>query len=317
MGIEDALAAIDKSFGTGAVRRGDDEDFIPTDWVSSGSISLDRALGGRGFPRGAMVMVYGPYSSGKTTVALHAVANAQKAGGTCAYIDAEFAYNAEHAARLGVDTSELLVCQPETAENGLEITDRLIRSGDIAVLVIDSVAALVPRAEVEGDMGDSHVGRQARLMGQACRKLTAPAAQNNTLVIWINQIRQGIGPFAGEVVAGGKGLGFYCWQIVDVRKIETLKVSDKPVGNRTKATVKKNKVAPPLLVAEFDILYSCGISREAELIELGAKKSGSWFSFNDIKLGQGKENARLFLLDNPDVAVSIEKSLTATQEEKK
>lgn len=306
MGIEDALASIDKAFGSGAIRRGSDDDFVPTDWVSTGSIALDRALGGRGFPLGAHVMVYGPFSSGKTTVALHAVAAAQRAGKLCAFIDAEFSYNPDRAEIIGVDTNELLVCQPDTAENGLEIAERLVRSGDVSVVVIDSVSALTPRAEVEGDMGDSHVGRQARLLGQACRKLTAPAAQNNCLVIWINQVRQGIGPYAGEVVSGGKALGFYCWQIVDVRKIETLKAGDKPVGNRTKATVKKNKVGPPLQIAEFDILYSCGISREAELVELGAKKSGAWYSFDDVKLGQGKENARLFLLDNPDVADRIE-----------
>jgi len=316
MGIDEALSGIDKAFGAGTVRRGSDDDFVPTDWVSTGSIALDRALGGRGFPLGAHVMVYGPYSSGKTTVALHAVANAQMAGRLCAFIDAEFAYNPDRAKLLGVNTDDLLVCQPDTAENGLEIAERLIRSGDVSVLVIDSVAALTPRAEVEGDMGDSHVGRQARLLGQACRKLTAPAAQNNCLVIWINQVRQGIGPYAGEVVSGGKALGFYCWQIVDVRRIETLKSGDNPVGNRTKAKIKKNKVGPPEQVAEFDILYSCGISREAELIELGAKKSGSWFSFDDIKLGQGKENARLFLLDNPDVADKIEQSITNQEDGK-
>ena len=314
MGIEDALAGIDKAFGSGTVRRGNDDDFVPTDWVSTGSVALDRALGGRGFPLGAHVMVYGPYSSGKTTVALHAVANAQRAGKLCAFIDAEFAYNPDRAETIGVDTGELYVCQPDTAENGLEIAERLIRSGEVAVLVIDSVAALTPRAEVEGDMGDSHVGRQARLLGQACRKLTAPAAQNNTLVIWINQIRQGIGPYAGEVVSGGKALGFYCWQIVKVSPVEKLKAGDKTIGSRTKAVVKKNKVGPPEAVAEFDILYSCGISRESELVELGAKKSGAWYSFGDIKLGQGKENARLFLLDNPDVADKIEKSI-AHQEE--
>lgn len=313
-GIEAALSKIDKAFGKDAVRRIGDEADRPIDVVPSGSIALDLALGIGGFPRGKMVEIYGPYSSGKTTIALHAIANAQKKGGLCAFIDAEFALDPKNARNIGVDTDELLVCQPETGEQGLEIVDTLVRSGDVSVIVVDSVAALVPRAEVEGDMGDAHVGRQARLIGQACRKMTYALGVNNTLLIWINQLRQNIGVTYGsnETVPGGKSLGFYCSQVLDVRKIETLKDSDgNATGSRTKVKVAKNKVAPPLRLAEFDLIYGVGISRESELIDIGAAKriivkSGSWYKYNDSPIGQGKENARQFLIDNPAIAADIE-----------
>ncbi|MGB3699252.1 MAG: recombinase RecA [Gordonia sp. (in: high G+C Gram-positive bacteria)] len=308
-----ALAQIDKSFGKGSVMRLGEDTRPPMEVIPTGSVALDIALGIGGLPRGRIVEVYGPESSGKTTVALHAVANAQAAGGIAAFIDAEHALDPEYAAKLGVDIDALLVSQPDTGEQALEIADMLIRSGAIDILVIDSVAALVPKAEIEGEMGDSHVGLQARLMSQALRKMTSGLNNTNTTAIFINQLREKIGVMFGspETTTGGKALKFYASVRLDVRRIETLKDGTDAVGNRTRVKVVKNKVAPPFKQAEFDILYGHGISREGSLIDLGVaegfiRKSGSWFTYEGDQLGQGKENARKFLLANPDVANEIE-----------
>ncbi|MFT4201654.1 recombinase RecA [Gordonia sp. (in: high G+C Gram-positive bacteria)] len=311
-----ALAQIDKNYGKGSVMRLGEETKQPIEIIPTGSVALDIALGIGGLPRGRVVEIYGPESSGKTTVALHAVANAQAQGGIAAFIDAEHALDPDYAARLGVDTDALLVSQPDTGEQALEIADMLIRSGALDILVIDSVAALVPRAEIEGEMGDSHVGLQARLMSQALRKMTSALSNSNTTAIFINQLREKIGVMFGspETTTGGKALKFYSSVRLDVRRIETLKDGTDAVGNRTRVKVVKNKVAPPFKQAEFDILYGEGISREGSLIDLGVnegfiRKSGSWFTYEGDQLGQGKENARTFLKENPDIADEIEKKI--------
>jgi len=311
--LESALAQIDRQFGKGSVMRLGSDERAPVAVVPTGSIALDVALGVGGLPRGRIVEIYGPESSGKTTLTLHAIANAQKAGGIAAFIDAEHALDPEYAKKLGVDIDALLVSQPDTGEQALEIADMLVRSGAIDLIVIDSVAALVPRAEIEGEMGDSHVGLQARLMSQALRKLTGGLNQTNTTMIFINQLREKIGVFFGspETTAGGKALKFYASVRLDIRRIETLKDGTDAVGNRTRVKVVKNKMAPPFKQAEFDILYGVGISREGSLIDFGVehgivKKSGSWYTYDGDQLGQGKENARNFLIKNPDVALTIE-----------
>jgi recombination protein RecA len=311
-----ALAQIDKQFGKGSVMRLGERPTIPMAVIPTGSIALDVALGIGGLPRGRVVEVYGPESSGKTTVALHAVANAQAAGGIAAFIDAEHALDPDYARALGVDTDALLVSQPDTGEQALEITDMLIRSGAIDVIVIDSVAALVPRAEIEGEMGDSHVGLQARLMSQALRKITGALNNTNTTAIFINQLREKIGVMFGspETTTGGRALKFYASVRLDVRRIEALKDGTDAVGNRTRVKVVKNKVASPFKQAEFDIIYGQGISREGSLIDVGVeqtiiRKSGAWYTYDGDQLGQGKENARKFLKENPDVAAEIEKKI--------
>ena len=314
--LEVALSQIDKQFGKGSVMRLGDDNRPPVQVIPTGSLALDVALGIGGLPRGRVIEVYGPESSGKTTVALHAVANAQKAGGNAAFIDAEHALDPVYARALGVDTDSLLVSQPDTGEQALEIADMLIRSGGIDILVIDSVAALVPKAEIEGEMGDSHVGLQARLMSQALRKITGALSATGTTAIFINQLREKIGVFFGspETTTGGKALKFYASVRIDVRRIETLKEAGSPVGNRTRAKVVKNKMAPPFKQAEFDIVYGKGISREGSIIDMGVeagivRKSGSWFTYGDDQLGQGKENVRQFLVDNPELANEIEQKI--------
>jgi recombination protein RecA len=314
--LDTALAQIERSFGKGSVMRLGDETRAPMDVIPTGSIALDVALGIGGLPRGRVVEIYGPESSGKTTVALHAVANAQRAGGIAAFIDAEHALDPDYASKLGIDTDALLVSQPDTGEQALEISDMLVRSGAIDVIVIDSVAALVPRAEIEGEMGDSHVGLQARLMSQALRKMTGALSGTGTTAIFINQLREKIGVMFGspETTTGGRALKFYASVRLDVRRIETLKDGTESVGNRTRVKVVKNKVAPPFRQAEFDILYGHGISREGSLIDLGVeqgivRKAGAWYTYDGDQLGQGKENARAFLRDNPDVADGIEKKI--------
>ncbi|HTR69127.1 MAG TPA: recombinase RecA [Mycobacteriales bacterium] len=311
-----ALSNIERQHGKGAVMRLGDETRVPIDVIPSGAIALDVALGIGGLPRGRIVEIYGPESSGKTTVALHAVANAQAAGGIAAFIDAEHALDPDYAKALGVDIDELLVSQPDTGEQALEIADMLIRSGAIDILVIDSVAALVPRAEIEGEMGDSHVGLQARLMSQALRKITGALATSGTTAIFINQLREKIGVFFGspETTTGGKALKFYASVRLDVRRIETLKDGQDAVGSRTRVKVVKNKVAPPFKQAEFDIMWGQGISREGSLIDMGVdhgivRKSGAWYTYEADQLGQGKENSRAFLRDNPDLANEIEKKI--------
>jgi recombination protein RecA len=314
--LDVALAQIEKQHGKGSVMRLGDRTATPIEVIPTGSIALDVALGIGGLPRGRVVEIYGPESSGKTTVALHAVANAQAAGGVAAFIDAEHALDPSYAKALGVDTDALLVSQPDTGEQALEIMDMLIRSGAIDIVVVDSVAALVPRAEIEGEMGDSHVGLQARLMSQALRKITGAISNTNTTAIFINQLREKIGVMFGspETTSGGKALKFYASIRLDVRRIETLKDGADAVGNRTRVKVVKNKVAPPFKQAEFDIVYGQGISREGSLIDVGVeqgliKKSGAWYTYENDQLGQGKENVRSFLRDNPDLADEIEKKI--------
>jgi recombination protein RecA len=314
--LDVALAQIDKQFGKGSVMRLGDRPYVPIEVIPTGSIALDIALGIGGLPRGRIIEIYGPESSGKTTVALHAVANAQALGGIAAFIDAEHALDPEYARALGVDTDALLVSQPDTGEQALEIMDMLIRSGAIDIVVVDSVAALVPRAEIEGEMGDSHVGLQARLMSQALRKVTGALSNSGTTAIFINQLREKIGVMFGspETTTGGKALKFYASIRLDVRRIETLKDGGDAVGNRTRVKVVKNKVAPPFKQAEFDIVYGQGISREGSLIDVGVeqgivKKSGAWYTYDGDQLGQGKENVRNFLRDNPDMADEIEKKI--------
>jgi recombination protein RecA len=314
--LEIALAQIDKHYGKGSVMRLGEEGRAPIEVIPTGSIALDVALGIGGLPRGRVIEVYGPESSGKTTIALHAVANAQRAGGIAAFIDAEHALDPDYAKALGVDTDALLVSQPDTGEQALEIADMLIRSGALDVVVIDSVAALVPRAEIEGEMGDSHVGLQARLMSQALRKITGALSNSGTTAIFINQLREKVGVFFGspETTTGGKALKFYASVRLDIRRVETLKDGSDAVGNRTRVKVVKNKCAPPFKQAEFDILYGHGISKEGSLIDLGVeqgvvRKSGAWYTYEGDQLGQGKENARKFLADNPDVAAEIEKRI--------
>jgi recombination protein RecA len=314
--LDIAVSQIEKQFGKGSVMRLGERATVPIEVIPTGSIALDVALGIGGLPRGRVVEIYGPESSGKTTVALHAVANAQAAGGVAAFIDAEHALDPDYARALGVDTDALLVSQPDTGEQALEIADMLIRSGALDVIVIDSVAALVPRAEIEGEMGDSHVGLQARLMSQALRKITGALSNSGTTAIFINQLREKIGVMFGspETTTGGKALKFYASIRLDVRRIETLKDGSDAVGNRTRVKVVKNKVAPPFKQAEFDIVYGQGISREGSLIDVGVeqgliKKSGAWYTYDSDQLGQGKENVRSFLRDNPDLADEIEKKI--------
>ena len=311
--LDAALAMIEKDFGKGAIMRLGEDKRPPIQSISSGNTAIDVALGIGGWPRGRIVEIYGPESSGKTTVALHAIAQAQKAGGIAAFIDAEHALDPEYARKLGVDTDNLLVSQPDTGEQALEIADMLVRSGAIDIIVIDSVAALTPKAEIEGEMGDSHVGLQARLMSQALRKMTGALHNSGTTAIFINQLREKIGVMFGspETTTGGKALKFYASVRCDVRRIQTLKDGQDSIGNRTKLKVVKNKVSPPFKVAEFDIMYGEGISRESSLIDMGVdngivKKSGSWFTYEGEQLGQGKEKARLFLKGNPDIADVIE-----------
>ena len=314
--LDAALAQIERQFGKGSVMRMGEEGRPPVDVIPTGSIALDVALGIGGLPKGRVIEVYGPESSGKTTLTLHAIANVQKAGGTAAFIDAEHALDPEYARKLGVDIDNLLVSQPDTGEQALEIADMLIRSGAIDLIVIDSVAALVPRAEIEGEMGDSHVGLQARLMSQALRKITGALHAHGTTAIFINQLREKIGVMFGspETTTGGKALKFYASVRLDIRRIETLKDGSEPVGNRTRVKVVKNKMAPPFKQAEFDVLFGEGISREGSLIDLGVeqgivKKSGAWYTYEGDQLGQGKENARQFLRDNPDLTDELDKRL--------
>ena len=312
--IEVALTQIEKQFGKGSIMRlGSKQALVPVDVIPTGAISLDAALGVGGVPRGRVVEVYGPEASGKTTLALHLVAEAQKRGGMAAFVDAEHALDAKYAARLGVDVDNLLVSQPDYGEQALEITEALVRSNAIDIIVIDSVAALVPRAELEGDMGDSMPGLQARLMSQALRKLTALVSKSKTCLVFINQIREKIGVMFGspETTTGGRALKFYSSVRLDVRRIASIKDAEQVVGNRTRVKVVKNKMAPPFRDAEFDILYGEGISKEGDLLDLAAgmnliEKSGSWYSFAGERIGQGRENTRQFLLQNPDVYAKIE-----------
>ncbi|MDO4610812.1 recombinase RecA [Corynebacterium sp.] len=311
--LDVALANIEKDFGKGAIMRLGDEERPPIRAISSGNTAINVALGIGGFPRGRIVEIYGPESSGKTTVALHAIAEAQKDGGIAAFIDAEHALDPQYAAKLGVDTDNLLVSQPDTGEQALEIADMLVRSGAIDIIVIDSVAALTPKAEIDGEMGDSHVGLQARLMSQALRKMAGALSHSGTTAIFINQLREKIGVMFGspETTTGGKALKFYASVRCDIRRIQTLKEGQDAVGNRTRLKVVKNKVSPPFKIAEFDILYGEGISREGSILDMGVdngivKKSGSWFTYEGDQLGQGKEKSRQFLKDNPDIAEEIE-----------
>ena len=314
--LEAAISQIDQNFGKGSVMRLGQQQALDVEAISTGSLSLDLALGIGGLPKGRIIEIYGPESSGKTTLALHAIAEAQKQGGSCAFVDAEHALDPVYAKKLGVNIDELLISQPDAGEQALEIADTLVRSGAISVMVIDSVAALVPRAELEGDMGDTHVGLQARLMSQALRKLTSSISKSNCLVIFINQIRLKIGVMFGspETTAGGNALKFYSSVRLDIRRIGAIKDKDDIVGNQTRVKVVKNKVAPPFRTVEFDIMYGEGISKHGELIDLGVAadiidKAGAWFSYNDQRIGQGKENAKKYLKDNPDTALEIENKI--------
>ena len=311
--LDAALQQIERLFGRGSVMKLGQREVIQVETFSTGSLGLDIALGIGGFPKGRIVEIYGPESSGKTTLALHVVANAQQAGGTCAFIDAEHALDPIYAKKLNIDINDLIISQPDTGEQGLDIADTLVRSGAIDVLVVDSVAALVPKAELEGDMGDSHMGLQARLMSQALRKITGSVSKTNCLVIFINQIRQKIGIMFGnpETTTGGNALKFYSSIRLDIRRIGAIKDKESMLGNQTRVKVVKNKLAPPFRTVEFDILYGEGISKNGELIDLGVtagiiEKSGSWYSYNGIKIGQGRESARRYLKDNPNVAKEVE-----------
>jgi recombination protein RecA len=312
------LAQIEKQFGKGSIMRLGDRPEVPIEGLSTGSLSLDLALGGSGLPKGRIIEVFGPESSGKTTLTLHAIANAQRAGGACAFIDAEHAVDPSYARKLGVDTDNLILSQPDTGEQALEICEMLVRSNAFAVIVIDSVAALVPRAELEGEMGDTHVGLQARLMSQAMRKLTGTISKTGTCVIFINQIREKVGVFFGspETTTGGRALKFYSSVRLDIRRIGALKVGEETVGNRVKVTVVKNKVAPPFRRAEFDVLFNHGMSREGDVLDLAVEKnivekSGTWMSFGATRLGQGRDKARDFLIENRDVLAEIEAKVRA------
>ncbi|MBQ9090314.1 MAG: recombinase RecA [Alphaproteobacteria bacterium] len=317
--LDAALAQIERAFGKGSIMRlGQKDNAVEIPAISTGSLGLDLALGVGGLPRGRIIEIYGPESSGKTTLALHVVAEAQKKGGTCAYIDAEHAMDPIYAGKLGVNINELLISQPDTGEQALEIADTLVRSGTIDVLVVDSVAALVPKAELEGEMGDSHMGLQARLMSQALRKITASVARANTLVIFINQIRMKIGVMFGnpETTTGGNALKFYASVRLDIRRIGAVKDKENTVGNQTRVKVVKNKVAPPFKTVDFDILYGEGISKTGELLDLGVKsglieKAGSWFSCKGERIGQGRESARAFLKSHPEIADEIEQAVRA------
>ena len=315
--LEAALGQIEKAFGKGSVMKlGQTQESVDIEAISTGSLGLDIALGIGGLPRGRIIEIYGPESSGKTTLALHAAAEAQKKGGVCAFVDAEHALDPAYAKKLGVDIDELVISQPDAGEQALEIADTLVRSGAIDVLVVDSVAALVPRAELEGEMGDTHVGLQARLMSQALRKLTSSISKSNCLVIFINQIRLKIGVMFGnpETTSGGNALKFYASVRLDIRRIGAIKDRDDIVGNQTRVKVVKNKVAPPFRVVEFDIMYGEGISKTGELLDLGVnanivEKAGAWFSYNGERIGQGRENAKKFLIENPVVASTIENAV--------
>jgi len=314
--LDAALSQIERAFGKGSIMKLGQDQIVEIESISTGCIGLDIALGIGGLPRGRVVEVYGPESSGKTTLALHAVAEAQKGGGVCAFIDAEHALDPVYARKLGVDINELLISQPDSGEQALEIADTLVRSGAVDILVIDSVAALTPRAELEGEMGDSLPGLQARLMSQALRKLTASIAKSNTMMIFINQIRMKIGVMFGspETTTGGNALKFYSSVRLDIRRIGQIKDRDEVVGNQTRVKVVKNKVAPPFKQVEFDIMYGQGISKTGELIDLGVKagiveKSGSWYSYNSERIGQGRENSKTFLAENPDIADQIETAI--------
>ena len=317
LALEGAISQIEKNFGKGSVMKlGENDQNIDIQSISTGSLGLDIALGIGGFPKGRIIEIYGPESSGKTTLALHAIAEAQKQGGSCAFVDAEHALDPVYAKKLGVNIDELLISQPDAGEQALEIADTLVRSGAISVMVIDSVAALVPRAELEGDMGDTHVGLQARLMSQALRKLTSSISKSNCLVIFINQIRLKIGVMFGspETTTGGNALKFYSSVRMDIRRIGAIKDKDEIIGNQTRVKIVKNKVAPPFKVVEFDIMYGEGISKLGELVDLGVKaeiidKSGSWFSYKNTKIGQGRENVKNFLNDNPTIAKEIENQI--------
>ena len=311
--LDMALAQIERQFGEGAVMKMGERGQMKVEAVSSGSLAIDVALGIGGLPRGRVVEVYGPEASGKSTLAMHVVAEAQRTGGICAYVDAEHAMDPDYAKNIGVDVDELLISQPDTGEQALEITDMLIRSGAIDVVVIDSVAALTPRAEIEGEMGDTHVGLQARLMSQALRKLTANLSKTKTIVIFINQLREKIGVMFGspETTPGGRALKFYSSVRIDIRRIEAIKSDGEVTGSRTRIKVVKNKVAPPFRQAEFDIMYGKGISREGSLIDVGVeqgivKKSGAWYTYEGEQLGQGRENAKQFLTANPEIMVEID-----------
>ena len=314
--LDAAVTQIERAFGKGSIMKLGQQDVVEADVISTGSLGLDIGLGIGGLPRGRVVEIYGPESSGKTTLALHVVAEAQKIDGTCAFVDAEHALDPVYAKKLGVDVQDLLISQPDAGEQALEIADTLVRSGAIDVLVIDSVAALVPRAELEGEMGDTHVGLQARLMSQALRKLTSSVAKSNTLIIFINQIRMKIGVMFGnpETTSGGNALKFYSSVRMEIRRIGAIKDRDEVVGNQTRVKVVKNKMAPPFKVVEFDIMYGEGVSKTGELLDFGVKagiveKSGSWFSYDSQRIGQGRENAKTFLSENPNVAQEIENQI--------
>lgn len=314
--IESAMTQIEKQFGKGSIMKLGEHSVLNVDAISTGCLDLDIALGIGGVPRGRIIEIFGPESSGKTTMALHVIAEAQKIGGAAAFIDAEHALDPNYAKNLGVDIDNLVVSQPDTGEQALEITEALVRSNAIDVVVIDSVAALVPRAEIEGEMGDSHVGLQARLMSQALRKLAGSINKSKCVVIFINQLREKVGVMFGnpETTPGGRALKFYASVRLDIRRIDSIKQGDEVVGNRTRVKVVKNKVAPPFKQAEFDIMYNCGISREGSILDMGVKedlvqKSGAWFSYKDIRLGQGRENAKQYLKDNNNILVEIENKI--------
>ena len=317
--LESTITQIERNYGKGSVMRLGEREVVDIDTISSGSLSLDLALGIGGLPKGRIVEIYGPESSGKTTLALHVIAEAQKVSGTCAFIDAEHALDPVYAKKLGVNTDEMLISQPDNGEQALEIADTLVNSNAIDVLVVDSVAALVPRAEIEGDMGDSHMGLHARLMSQALRKLTGSIARSQCLVIFINQIRQKIGVMFGnpETTTGGNALKFYASVRMDIRRIGAIKDRDEVVGNQTRVKIVKNKLAPPFKTVEFDIMYGEGISKTGEILDLASsrglvEKSGAWYSFNGDRIGQGRENAKNFLKDNPEVAQKIEKEIRSS-----
>lgn len=314
--IKSALSQIEKNYGKGSVMLLGQRPAMEVEAISTGSLGLDMALGVGGIPKGRIIEIFGPESSGKTTLTLHAIAEAQKGGGTCAFVDAEHALDPSYAKKLGVNIDELIISQPDTGEQALEIADTLVRSGGIDLLVIDSVAALVPKAEIEGDMGDSHMGLQARLMSQALRKLTASISKTNCIIIFINQIRMKIGVMFGspETTTGGNALKFYSSVRLDIRRIGSIKDKDDVVGSQTRVKVVKNKVAPPFKVVEFDIMYGSGISKVGEILDMAVKidlveKSGAWFSYKDTRIGQGRENAKQYLLDNPTIADEIESIL--------
>ena len=316
--LQAAMEKIEKSFGKGSIMKMGDDSVEQVEVIPTGSIALNVALGVGGYPRGRIIEIYGPESSGKTTLAIHAIAEAQKAGGIAAFIDAEHAFDRFYASKLGVNIDDLYISQPDNGEQALEIAEQLIRSSAIDIIVIDSVAALTPKAEIEGDMGDNKVGLQARLMSQALRKLTAAVSKTRTTCIFINQLREKIGVFFGnpETTTGGKALKFYASVRMDIRRIQTIKNGDEAVGNRTKVKVVKNKMAPPFKTAEFDVLYGEGISKVGELLDLGVKlgivqKSGAWFNYGDVRLGQGRDNAKQFLKDNPEIANDIEGQIRA------